>query len=233
MAEQVADPARGSEVSEEPYTEGQPSNGGQPIPAPEFGSGSAGQAGGTDIGSSAGQAAVAGAGSNGDGPADAADQAPDSSGVPEGEAQARPAPWVAGWSAPSEPVPRHAAIDPAVAAEPVARPEHHEAEHADPVDGNGKARRIGGSSSAARDRLLAVLLDDPERAVGAVVELEDCLRELDRLSDTMRTERAVLHDALRHLAAAGLRPDQLARLAGMPLMEVEEQLSAERAEQQA
>lgn len=233
MVEEAAEPPLRTEGSEQPDTEAPRSDGGQPIPAPEVGAG-AEHVAGTEVGSGAGQAAMAGVGSNGDGPADAAGKATDGSGVPEGEARvsapAGPARWVAGWSATSKPVPEHAAADPA-AAVPVSRPEHHKAAHADTDADDGKARRVGGSASAARDRLLAVLLDDPERAVGAVVELEGCLRELDRLSDTMRTERAVLHDALRHLAAAGLRPDQLARLAGMPLMEVEEQLGAERAKQ--
>jgi hypothetical protein len=237
MAEQVTKPPLGPEDSEQPDTEALRSNGGQPIPASEVGSGGAEHVAGTESGSGAGQAAMAGVGSNGDGPVDAADQASDGSGAVEGEARAPapagPARWVAGWSTTSKPVPEHAAADPAATAVPVSRPEHHKPAHADTAAGDGKARQPGGSVSAARDRLLAVLLDDPERAVGAVVELEDCLRELDRISDTMRTERAVLHDALRHLAAAGLRPDQLARLAGMPLMEVEEQLGAERAEQQA
>jgi hypothetical protein len=72
----------------------------------------------------------------------------------------------------------------------------------------------------ARDRLLAVLLDDPVRAVGAAMELEACRSQLDRLSDAVRHERGVLGDVLNRLAGAGLRPEQLARLAGMPLGEV-------------
>jgi hypothetical protein len=58
----------------------------------------------------------------------------------------------------------------------------------------------------ARDRLLAVLLDDPARAVGAAAELEAC--------------RTQLQDVLQRLAGSGLRPEQLARLAGLPVDEV-------------
>ncbi|MFC5231922.1 hypothetical protein [Pseudonocardia zijingensis] len=85
----------------------------------------------------------------------------------------------------------------------------------------------------ARDRLLAVLLDDPERAVGATVELESCLRELDRLSDAVRTGRTALRDVLQRLVSAGLSPEQLARLARLPQPEVDELLAAVPAEQQA
>lgn len=66
-----------------------------------------------------------------------------------------------------------------------------------------------------RDRLLAVLLDDPVRAVGAAVELEACRRQLDRLTDAVRHERDVLGSVLARLAEAGLAPDQLARLSGL------------------
>jgi hypothetical protein len=58
----------------------------------------------------------------------------------------------------------------------------------------------------ARDRLLAVLLDDPARAVGAAAELEAC--------------RTQLQDVLQRLAGSGLRAEQLARLAGLPVDEV-------------
>lgn len=76
----------------------------------------------------------------------------------------------------------------------------------------------------ARDRLLAVLLDDPVRAVGAAVELESCREQLDRLTHAVSFERGRLGEVLGKLAGAGLRPDQLARLAGMPLDEVRELL---------
>jgi hypothetical protein len=67
----------------------------------------------------------------------------------------------------------------------------------------------------ARDRLLAVLLDDPVRAVGATVELEACRRQLDRLTDSVRHERRTLAAVLARLAESGLAPDQLARLSGL------------------
>jgi hypothetical protein len=95
-----------------------------------------------------------------------------------------------------------------------------------PRPGNDGVARQEGSVSDARDRLLAVLLDDPEQAVGAAVELETCLHELDRLSDAVRAGRAALRDVLHRLAAAGLRPEQLARLARMPQAEVEALLEA-------
>lgn len=67
----------------------------------------------------------------------------------------------------------------------------------------------------ARDRLLAVLLDDPVRAVGATVELEACRRQLDRLTEAVQHERDALGSVLARLADAGLAPDQLARLSGL------------------
>jgi hypothetical protein len=125
-----------------------------------------------------------------------------------------------------------AAPDPASAAVPTPRPDHDDA-HPDTVAGNHGVRRAAGSAPDVRDRLLAVLLDDPERAVGAAVELEACLCELDRLSDAVRKERGMLPDVLHRLAGSGLRPEQLARLAGMPLAEVEKLLGATPAKQQA
>jgi hypothetical protein len=129
---------------------------------------------------------------------------------------ASPASWTTAWSVMSTPpAAAETGPDAAPTAMPTPRPEHVDA-----------ARRPGGSAPDARDRLLAVLLDDPERAVGAAVELEACLRELDRLSDAVRKERGVLPDVLLRLAGSGLRPEQLARLAGMPLAEVEKLLGA-------
>ncbi len=58
----------------------------------------------------------------------------------------------------------------------------------------------------ARDRLLAVLLDDPEHAVDAAEELVAC--------------RGQLGEVLGRLAASGLSVDQLARLSGLPIDEV-------------
>lgn len=67
----------------------------------------------------------------------------------------------------------------------------------------------------ARDRLLAVLLDDPVRAVGATVELDACRRQLARLTDAVRHEREALRSVLARLADTGLGRDQLARLSGL------------------
>jgi len=76
----------------------------------------------------------------------------------------------------------------------------------------------------ARDRLLAVLLDDPMRAVGAAVDLQDCQERLDRLAASLQDERGRLGDVLGRLARSGLRPDQLARLSGLSDTEVAELL---------
>ena len=131
-----------------------------------------------------------------------------------------------------QPAVSEAAPDPVTAVVPNPRPEHDDAAHPDTVAGNHAAQRLRSSRPDVRDRLLAVLLDDPERAVGATVELEACLRELGRLSDAVRKERAVLPDVLHRLTAAGLHPEQLARLAAMPVAEVERLLEAAPAEQQ-
>jgi hypothetical protein len=76
----------------------------------------------------------------------------------------------------------------------------------------------------ARDRLLAVLLDDPMRAVGAAVDLQDCQERLERLAASLQDERGRLGDVLGRLSHAGLRPDQLARLSGLSDVEVAELL---------
>ncbi len=79
----------------------------------------------------------------------------------------------------------------------------------------------------ARDRLLAVLLDDPGHAVQAVRDLQTCERQLDRLSAAVRHERAVLSGVLRRLSAVGLDRDQLTRLTGLPAPEISDLLAAE------
>lgn len=68
----------------------------------------------------------------------------------------------------------------------------------------------------ARDRLLAVLLDDPQHAVGAAVELQLCQERIGRVADVGQDERGRLGNVLNRLARAGLRTDQLARLSGLP-----------------
>lgn len=83
------------------------------------------------------------------------------------------------------------------------------------------------SRGDVRDRLLAVLLDNPTQAVRAVTELDATRGHLDRLTealDAIRRERGVLGEVLARLAATGLRPDQLATLAGLPLTEVHDLL---------
>lgn len=73
----------------------------------------------------------------------------------------------------------------------------------------------------ARDRLLAVLLDDHQRVVRAVVDLQKCQEGIGRLADD---EHGGLGDALSRLAHSGLRTDQLARLSGLPTDTVAELL---------
>lgn len=89
-----------------------------------------------------------------------------------------------------------------------------------PADDPDRAAAALLSGGDARDRLLAVLLDDPVRAVGATVELETCRGQLERLADAMRHERRALGEVLSRLEGAGLAPEQLSRLAGLPLDEV-------------
>ena len=87
-------------------------------------------------------------------------------------------------------------------------------------------RRCRGPTARAdaRDRLLAALLDDPLRAVGATVDLQDCLERIDSLGGALRDERARLGEVLARLAGSGLRSDQLARLSGLSDADVDELL---------
>jgi hypothetical protein len=77
----------------------------------------------------------------------------------------------------------------------------------------------------ARDRLLAVLLEDPVRTVGAAAALEASSAQLSRLTAAVIHERDVLGVHLSRLAAAGLQPEQLASLAGLPAAEIRDLLS--------
>lgn len=77
----------------------------------------------------------------------------------------------------------------------------------------------------ARDRLLAVLLDDPVRTVGAAAALEASSAQLSRLTAAVTHERDVLGVHLSRLAAAGLQPEQLAALAGLPAAEIRDLLA--------
>jgi hypothetical protein len=72
----------------------------------------------------------------------------------------------------------------------------------------------------ARDRLLAALLADPVRALGATADLESVRNQLDRLNEQVSHERDVLGQILHRLASAGLDDAQIARLAGLPAAEV-------------
>ena len=67
----------------------------------------------------------------------------------------------------------------------------------------------------ARDRLLAVLLADPVRAVGAAEELATC--------------RGQVGDVLARLGASGLSTDQLARLSGFSVEQITTLLDQEAA----
>ncbi|MGH3615136.1 MAG: hypothetical protein ACRDRK_21590 [Pseudonocardia sp.] len=127
-----------------------------------------------------------------------------------------------GAEGPAQPV-----VDPAAGAGDVpSSPAESASRSAEPpvtAVGSGPDRCTGprsGYRADARDRLLAVLLDDPVRAVGAAVELDRCRMQLDELSDALRHERAALGGILRRLIAVGLRPEQLSRLAGLSLDEV-------------
>jgi len=143
---------------------------------------------------------------------------------------------------PPEPADRNAPPERrAVVPEAAPAPDRHQ--HADePAPGAGSSHSVaaavaqvlaaraaahapdGDRRGDARDRLLAVLLDDPMRAVGATVDLQDCQERLDRLAASLQDERGRLGDVLGRLAHAGLRPDQLARLSGLSDAEVAELL---------
>lgn len=72
-----------------------------------------------------------------------------------------------------------------------------------------------------------MLLADPALALDATVDMDASQARLERLSGAVPREHAGLREALQRLVGAGLRPDQLTRLAGMPLDEVQEMLSPE------
>ena len=76
----------------------------------------------------------------------------------------------------------------------------------------------------ARDKLLAVLLDDPVRAVGATVDLQSQQVELAKLAEAMKAQRQELGAVVRRLAAAGLSTEQVAKLADLDPGEVTEML---------
>jgi hypothetical protein len=85
--------------------------------------------------------------------------------------------------------------------QPAVEPEPHTDTRLDPAD--------------ARDRLLRVLLTDPERALTAVDDLESCLGQLARLHESVDYQLRQLANVARRLRGAGLTPAQVARLAGL------------------
>ncbi len=70
------------------------------------------------------------------------------------------------------------------------------------------------SSEAAKDRLLRVLLSDPETALVAVGDLTECREQLDRLTESVGHQRGELAKVARRLRSAGLTSAQVAQLAG-------------------
>jgi len=157
-------------------------------------------------------------------PRPAATQPQPAAGAPEPRSAAHPSPDTAA---------------PGAQQRPTATPALSAARSATPTTGNPDNPRDGApspiptragqptSSGDVRDRLLAVLLDNPTQAVRAVTELDAARGHLDRLTealDAIRRERGVLGEVLARLAATGLRPDQLATLAGLPLTEVHDLL---------
>jgi len=60
-----------------------------------------------------------------------------------------------------------------------------------------------------------VLLADPDRALRAVAALEASRIRLDQLNDSLQDKEERLADAAQRLSAAGLTPDQVARLSGL------------------
>jgi hypothetical protein len=73
-------------------------------------------------------------------------------------------------------------------------------------------RGTGGTDP--KDRLLRVLLLDPDRALRAVTDLEASKAQLERLTESVHYQRRQLADAARRLRRAGLTPAQVAQLAG-------------------
>jgi Arc/MetJ family transcription regulator len=108
-------------------------------------------------------------------------------------------------------------------AEPVAAdeaPGAEEPEEAVPETRTPDHPTADASRNAVRDRLLAVLLADPDRAVGATVDLDSSQGELQRLSEAVRRERAALGAVLRRLLESGLSIEQVATLSGLPTCDV-------------
>lgn len=95
----------------------------------------------------------------------------------------------------------------------------------------GRLPQPGGTSPAQpdlRDRLLAVLLDNPQEALGAAAELDGHREQLAQLSDALARQEEQLRGLVGKLSAAGLASDQVARLADLPQAEVERLLEQSR-----
>ncbi|MCW0214471.1 MAG: hypothetical protein OJJ54_14020 [Pseudonocardia sp.] len=90
----------------------------------------------------------------------------------------------------------------------------------DDADESGGAHGPAEQHAAVRDRLLEVLLTDPEQAVDATVDLDSRHGELERLTEAVRREQAALGAVLRRLLDSGLSIDQVARLANLPACDV-------------
>ncbi len=138
--------------------------------------------------------------------------------VPEGDAAAQP------HDAPPEPSSQEA---PAAPRRPAPAPDARIAGSGAPLATALSRALIARPAPRgdARDRLLAVLLDDPVRTVGAAAALEESSAQLSRLTAAVSHERGVLGAHLARLAAAGLQPEQLASLAGLPAAEIRELLA--------
>lgn len=108
---------------------------------------------------------------------------------------------VAEAAAPGSGLGESAVPEPVIADSSAASEERVEQRSAEPTPADGAA-----PAGDVRDRLLAVLLDDPERAKDAATELD--------------AHRGQVGEVLCRLAASGLKVDQLARLAGFPPDEV-------------
>ncbi len=114
------------------------------------------------------------------------------------------------------------------------RPERYEASPAARAAVPAQRTASGSSTAAAvaagfpadmRDRLMAILLVDHEATVGALDELAACQKRLSQLTDATEREHAVLDGVLSRLAVTGLRSEQLARLADLPVAEVEHRIA--------
>ena len=86
---------------------------------------------------------------------------------------------------------------------------------ADEPSSNGRRNGYPGPDRGSmKDRLLGVLLADPDRALHAVGDLDSSKGELAQLRESIDQQREQLAGAARRLREAGLTAPQIARLAG-------------------